>query len=158
MWAVMAALGHWMQLDDFGGDVCQTIFHVEDGERACQLIGLFGCAFLTALEAMNRAGKLTKDSDLRDLGLVMSLYLWWSYGLEGYGIEGDGVLEWRKHIVAYAKKAKIDLKGTGCHSAAKVLLKYNAVRPLKTNAKANRWDWQKMVSQHGNIDFPQHDR
>ena len=65
----MAALGHWMQLNDFGGDVCHTTIGVEDGERACQLFGLFGYAFLTALQTIDRAGKLTKDSKLRDLDL-----------------------------------------------------------------------------------------
>ena len=80
---------------------------------------------------------------------MLSIYLWWSHGLEDYGIEGDGVLDWRKHVAAYAKKAGIDLKATGCHPATKVLTKYNAVRPLKASAKADRSDWQKKVSEHG---------
>ena len=130
MWAIMSGLGRWMHQEE----VLQTIIHVEDGERACELVGLFGCAFLTALDCVDKAGKLTKDSELRNLGLVMSIYLSWSFDLEDYGIEGECV-EWRKSVIAYAKRADIDLEATGYHSVQKVLPKYSSVKALKDETR-----------------------
>ena len=140
MWAMMAMLGRWV----CGGTI-QSIIHCDDGERACQLMGLFGCAFLTVLNAVDSAGKLTMNSELRDVSLVMSIYLEWSHGLEDYGIV-DEHLTWRKDIVAYAKKASFDLKANGCHSMGQVLQDYSTVRPLKDVKKADRWSWRKNVS------------
>ena len=89
LWAVVATLGHWM----LGPDICQTMLQVDDGERIVTLISVFGCLLLTALDAVDRAGKLKSDSEFRDLGLVMSIYLEWSDGLDAYGVDE---LEWRE--------------------------------------------------------------
>lgn len=145
MWTIMAALGHWMLHGNIPFNVCQRMIHVDDGERICDLIGLFGCAFLTTLDSLDRAGKLKKDSDIRDLGLIISLYLEWSWGLPDYGIEGDSVA-WRKSVVGYAKKDKVDLKATGCCGITDFAKRYNAVQPPKVTRKADRWDWHATVS------------
>lgn len=114
-WAPIAMLGRWL---------CENIMEmtgVDDGDRTNDFIALLGRAFLTALHAVDRAGRLTKDSELRDLGLVMSLYLEWSHGLEDYGLNENDDMPWREHILAYAKKAGIDLKAVGCNSMSRVL-------------------------------------
>ena len=147
MWAVMSMLGHWVKQTATMGEILMTIIGVDDGARASQLMGLFGCAFLTVLDVVDRAGKLNKESEFRDLGLVMSIYLDWASGLEDYGIDDDD-LSWRKNVVAYAKKANIDLATVGCHGTAKNLEKYKKVHALKAASKADIWGWKKAVSQH----------
>ena len=138
MWAVVAMLGHWMQ----NGDVCGDIMSADDGERVETLFGVFGRLFLTALETLDRAGKLNPDSEFRDLGLVTSLYLSWSDGLGDYGFEGE-CLDWRESVVAYAVKAGIDLRSSGCDQVDRALKDLGEVQPLKPVKKADRWGWKK---------------
>lgn len=67
-----------------------------------------GCALLTALADVDRADELKPDSQLLDLPLVISTFLRFSDGLEGYGIENHGAIKWRGDAVAYFKKAGLD--------------------------------------------------
>lgn len=140
-WAPIAMLGFWLNNNENGQDV----IHVDDGERCGELIKLMGIALLTALHDIDRAGKLTKDSELRDIGLVMTTYLEWAHDLDQYGFD-DGQMDWLKDVVAYAKKASIDLATVGCQSAAKILENFERVPPLKDDKKADRWNWTKNVS------------
>jgi hypothetical protein len=43
----------------------------EDAEKTCELIGLIGCALLTVLSAIDRAGQLKPNSRFLDLALVI---------------------------------------------------------------------------------------
>ena len=76
MWAPIAALSHWIN----SGDVA-SFMGMDDGYRACKLIGLIGCAVMTMLKSIDVAGELKADSSVRDLGLVLSLYLKYARGL-----------------------------------------------------------------------------
>lgn len=79
----------------------------DDADTTCELIGLLGCALLTALSAIDRAGELKPDSRFLDLALVIGYYLELSHDLPAYGIEGNCVA-WRKEAVALFKKGKLD--------------------------------------------------
>jgi len=79
------------------------LISIDDGEGVCKLIELTGCMLVTALEAIDKAGELKQQSRIRDLGLVMSLYLEWAWNLEDYGIGEEGECGWRKDVVAYAR-------------------------------------------------------
>ncbi|KAG4218975.1 hypothetical protein PC116_g32545, partial [Phytophthora cactorum] len=48
---------------------------------------------------------LKADSEIKDLGLIMTFYLYWVEDLEIPDLE----LPFRKEVVGYAKKAGIDL-------------------------------------------------
>jgi hypothetical protein len=111
------------------------------------------CGFLTALHAVDVAGKLTGDSELRDLGLVMSLYIKWAAGGDDFDIDDldEEPPSLRDTVVSYAMKAKIDLVETGCHSMKYVMEDSEHVEPLKAALKAkvaDRWKWKKTVSSH----------
>lgn len=147
MWSIVTAVGQWLS-SDLGqfGDL-MTLIGIDDGERVCQRMKVVGCMFLSALDAIDHAGALKVSSRFRDLGLVMSLYLNWSWGLEDYGVGDDGECEWRRAIVAYAKKAGIDLLQEGAGSDfRRAFEEYGRVPPLKSSAKVGRWKWPKTVS------------
>ena len=117
----------------------------DDGDQTCNTVGAIGGAFLTALDAIDKTGELKKDSTLLDLSLVMSIYLEFARGLEDYGID-DEKLQWRPHVVAYAKKGGLDLKARGCFAVSKSLQKYGQTK-LGGAKKTDKWDWSKNVSQ-----------
>ncbi|KAF2268149.1 hypothetical protein CC78DRAFT_613362 [Lojkania enalia] len=102
MWAIISALGLW--LNDGGGD---AFIQNEDGDKVRAQTGLVGCALLTALDALERAGELKPDSKFLDLPLVISIFLEWAHNLDDYGIDGDNA-SWRSDAVDYFKKAKFD--------------------------------------------------
>lgn len=133
MWATLAALGHWVQFDNSA--VLMDVIHVDDGPRVNQLAALMGCAFLTCLDFV--------ESEILDLGLVMSIWLDWSRGLGDYGVEET---DWRKDVVAYAKKGGIDLTQTGCSAAGQAMRGLERTAPLEGQAKAGRWKWPSSVS------------
>ena len=81
---------------------------------------------MSTLDAVQRVGELHKESKFKDLGLVMALFAEYSLSTPDYGLEttweetfDDGEFEderqrdWHETIVAYAKKADIDLKNVG---------------------------------------------
>ena len=149
MWAPIAMLGYWLN----NGNMMDMTM-VDDGDRVYHLVYLMGNALLAALHAIDRAGKLTKDSEFRDLGLVMNMYLKWSHGWDDYDEEDseysdedvdDEKAPWRANVVAYAKKAGIDLKTVGC-AVTDELTEVEDAEPLEKCKKADRWNWKKIVS------------
>lgn len=86
-----------------------TLIGIEDGDKVGALCRLMGCALLTALDALERAGQLKKDSDFLDLPLVITSFLHWAVHLPRYGIEGDDV-EWVSKAVDYFQKAELNPK------------------------------------------------
>jgi hypothetical protein len=119
----------------------------DDGDRVNMLHGLMGCAAATALELIDREGQLKADFELRDLGLVISLWLKFGEGKEDYGMDEE-MFEWRSVLIAYADKAGIDLVKTGCGGTKELEEKYRHTK-LKLDGgkkvKADRWDWAKTV-------------
>jgi hypothetical protein len=81
----------------------------DDCEKTCDLVSLLGCALLTALNAIDRAGELTPNSRFLDLTLVIGYYLELSHDLPAYGIEGSCV-NWRKEAVVLFNRGKLDPK------------------------------------------------
>ncbi|KAK4890628.1 hypothetical protein LTR27_010667 [Elasticomyces elasticus] len=150
MWCIVLAVGHWLNCSSspFGEPVIMTLVGTDDFDSLCARIRTAGCMFLTTLAAIDAAGQLKASSRFRDLGLVMSLWLEWSGKLEDYGIGEEGECEWRKHLVSYAKKSKIDLFKVGAGVHCKVALhKFKKVKTLtRKDAKITKWDWTGAVS------------
>ena len=76
-WAIMATLGLWLNFED----ALDPWIGIDDGPRMDALVGLLGRAFLCSLDAIHQPDQLKTESDFRDLGLVMSLWLQWSNDL-----------------------------------------------------------------------------
>jgi hypothetical protein len=149
MWAPIAMLGYWLNNDNM-----MEMTMVDDGDRVYHLVYLMGHALLAALHAIDRASKLTRDSEFRDLGLVMTLYLKWSHDWDDWDEEDsdedgdddeDEKVSWRANVVGYAKKAGIDLKTVGCGLYSE-LDDVEDAEPIEKSKKADRWNWKKLVS------------
>ncbi len=144
-------LGHWIHDSEFG-----IVSMIDDGDRCYEFFPLLGFAFITALEAVDTAGQLHEGSDIRDLGLVMSLFADWR--LEDGLADGEDLeISWRETVVAYAKKASIDLEAIRPHAMKPVLEDSKDVQPVRAAPKskaADRWGFKKMVGRRA----PNHDR
>ena len=153
MWSAVSAVAHWLNsnVGSSGDPAVMTLIDVDDAERVAENVRVAGCMILTGLDAIDRAGELKPDSRFHDLGLVMSLCLKWSWGLEEYGIGEEGECEWCPTIVAYAKKASLDLAKAGAGDNRRALDKYRDVKTLKSTAKVGRWKWPSTVSQSVHI-------
>lgn len=103
MWVIISAVGLWFNTNDH----FERLTMSEDGESVSQLLGVMGCAVVTVLAAIERAGELKPDSRFLDLALVIGYYVDFCYDLPAYGFEGEAVT-WRKHAVEYFKKANLD--------------------------------------------------
>lgn len=129
---------------------------MDDGERWATTTHLIGLAFLETLNCLDQAKKLTPTSPeatFKDLGLVMSLYLVWGLEIEGMGADEEEQSDWRKQVIAYAKKAGIDLVEEGCFGMSETLetykKSYGNIAALKDATKGQtnmRWKWRKFVS------------
>lgn len=108
MWAVVSAMGLWFNT----ADGIDELYGNENGDKTCGLVGLVGCALITALDAIEAAGELKRDSKFLDLPLVIGEYLEFTEELPDMGIEGECMM-WRKEVVEYFKRGNLDaLKGT----------------------------------------------
>jgi len=126
----------------------------DDGDRESETWGISGCAILTVLNELDRADRLKPDSKFQDLSLVMAMALKWSADQEDYGYDEEH-LEWRNSVVAYAKKAGIDLVATApLHDAQELVDGVDEVEDLG-NTKADLWDWKKKVSYTPTLSFCQ---
>lgn len=105
-------------------------------------VGLIGTAFLALLNEVDLAGQLKPDWEIRDLALVMAMYLQWAYDKPDYGLED---VKWMKDVVAYAKKGGIDLKAAPLCTVGDRLKKFSKTVALKGEAKADRWKFSKKV-------------
>jgi hypothetical protein len=104
-----------------------------------------GWPFLTALNFVDVAEQLKPASEIHDLELVMALYLYWSKDLEAYGIDEED-LDWREHVLAYAKKGSLDLDTISCGKLKEELESLSDMDPVKGSTNAGRWHWPKKVS------------
>jgi hypothetical protein len=115
----------------------------DDGEKASKTLGLIGCAFLTMLDELDRAGHLKPDSQFRDLSPVMCLTHKWADTQDALE---DEDLAWAGTVVAYAGKSGIDLESTPLRGAKELIesVDENADEDLG-KAKADRWARRKQV-------------
>ncbi|KAI1258102.1 hypothetical protein MGN70_001148 [Eutypa lata] len=141
MWCIASSFVHWLLQDELG-----PWFMMDDGELFTATNEMIDLMFVTVLNELDQANLLKSDSRIKDLGLVMACFLQWSDIQEEFGATGDeGGVDLPKEIIAYAKKAGIDLKNVGLHGIKEKLEQhgYDAVEPLSGNAKADRWAWKK---------------
>lgn len=134
-WSIVAAMSHWLNTDD--GDLWLSI---DDGDRTGETAGVVGAALLSTLNEMDKKGELKGNSKFIDLGLVMALYLKWS--VDPADIPIEEVQEWQPHVVAYAKKAGLDLAKQGVEPLDSTLSQHQDVAPMSSNKD---WAYSKKV-------------
>ena len=141
-WAIVSTLAHFINHEVHNGVWMQ----VDDGDRVEALTGLIGCAFLSALNALDRIEELKEDSAFRDLGLVMAIYL--QFSQEATTTEysnDDDTTDWQEAIVQYAAKAEIDIADQGIVGLESLIASCES-EPIAGKATATRWNWTKTVS------------
>lgn len=116
--------------------------NADHAERVDELCGVIGSAILSALNNVDKAGLLKKDSQIKDLGLVMALFIRNADSAAGIGDLDSSCME---PIIQYAKKAEIDLLDSGVKGLEDRIGSYE-VEALEGDAKPSRWDWSKKVS------------
>ncbi|OTB09545.1 hypothetical protein M426DRAFT_316097 [Hypoxylon sp. CI-4A] len=139
MWAILAAIMQWLLEIPL-----HSWFNTGDPKKLETTTGLVGRALVSGLNELDRARLLKADSEIKDLGLVLTFYLHWADSLKNI----DGIeLPFCKEVVAYAKKAGIDFKEAGCYGAeekVKALEKdIGRIKPLSGSPKADRWEWKR---------------
>ncbi|EME88679.1 uncharacterized protein MYCFIDRAFT_192792 [Pseudocercospora fijiensis CIRAD86] len=146
MWAIVAALGHFLNSDSHEG----AWLEVEDRARVDSLCGLIGCAVLTALNHLDRIGQLAYDSAFQDLGIVMALYIRFSKDASTTVFKENGQdIYWQDMLLAYAYKADIELQHEGVSGLSGTLDPRNSdVDLLESNVTASRWSWSKVLAEY----------
>ncbi|KAI9693573.1 MAG: hypothetical protein M1820_009139 [Bogoriella megaspora] len=138
LWAVVAALGHWVNTQQLAPWTM-----IGDCHRYRDTIQLAGCAFLSALNRLDLAKKLTADSDFKDIPLVMSLYVRFEdqFG-EGFAKYDR---EWSEDVVAYAARNGINITGiSGIEKVVKKKLEtINMDHFIIDKPKKDEWQWKK---------------
>jgi len=103
MWIPLVAFVHWEKMVDV-----DPLLMIDDGERLSATLDLAGRAFLSMLNALDRASQLKPDSDFKDLGLVMGMFASIASDFEdAYNTEDE--LDWRVHILKYANDKGIEI-------------------------------------------------
>lgn len=115
---------------------------VDDGPRVERMCAVIGCMILTALNEVERVGQLKNDSQFRDLGHVMALYLRFADPTYGTTLDGEEDIDWTHAIVGYAKRAGIDLTEQGVNGMETVLVECEEVVDVEGKAKVDRWGWK----------------
>lgn len=138
MWTVISGMLHWRLIENSNWQAA------DDGKKEGATWSLSGCAILTMLNELDRAGHLKPDSKFLDLALVMGMALEWSDGQEDYGYEPED-LEWRSSVVAYARKGEIDLAEIPLHDVEKLIDGVEDAE-IPARVKADQWDFKKKVS------------
>lgn len=132
----------------------QRCLDIDDGERVNQTASLIGRVVLTVLNEIDLKGWLGPDSIIKDLAIIISLYLEWSSDLPEFGLDWDD-FSWRPQLVQYANKAGIDLVTAGIFGTQDEVNKLEAEEfgsvgekfgKLKGAAKSDRWKWKGSVS------------
>ncbi|KAI0113214.1 hypothetical protein F4814DRAFT_338994 [Daldinia grandis] len=139
MWAIVAAMMQWLLEIPLHGWIATG-----DVQRINTTVNLVGRALLTVLNELDRAKMLKADSEIKDLGLIMTFYLYWVEDLEIPDLE----LPYRKEVVGYAKKAGIDLSLAGCYGTDEKIKALERaaggkIKPIPGAPKTDRWDWKK---------------
>jgi len=119
---------------------------LEDGERSVATFNVIGWGFLSMLAELELNGHLKRDSEFRDLGLVMIEYIRMGEEWADYGFDEDG---WVEHIVSYALKYNIDLGFTSYFKSEwdnqRKQLGDASTLPDPTSKRNDPWDWKKKV-------------
>jgi len=111
----------------------------EDSECINATLDLVGCAFLSMLNTLDRQALLEPDSEIKDLGLVMGMFMEVATFIEGCG-PGQ---TWPEHIVVYAKENDIPMT---VPIGVEELVDQNDAEAELPKPAVDRWGWKKAVS------------
>jgi hypothetical protein len=79
----------------------------EDGPGNAEIVMMIGTMFLTALEMLEEANLLSKDSPIQNIGFVSTLYL--NFVMDTWADDLSGETLWMTPVVRYLDKHGIDV-------------------------------------------------
>jgi len=137
IWLFTSELSPWMGLDD--------------GDRLCATVDAIGQAFLTALNALERADLLKPDSKVKNIPMVMSMFLSLADDLDGTGAMELDMLgleieqTWPQAVVAYAQAHDLNLEGKGIYGSAEIADKFDdmSMEEFKKRRSSDRWGFKR---------------
>lgn len=111
-------------------------------------INVVGTALLAALNTLDRNSLLKPDSDIKDIGLVMGLFLEIAANFEESLYVDGKPQRWPEYIVTYAKEKSIQLEDAPFGIEQNVRKADTNARLLSRRGKAaeDRFNLQKLVS------------
>ncbi|KAK4242861.1 hypothetical protein C8A03DRAFT_28860 [Achaetomium macrosporum] len=120
-WVVCEALAFFLQTE-----TSWAVTRIDDGDGVEAVFQLIGRLFMSMLALLEREKLLAKDSEIKNLGLIMALFMSWARDSRPYGLLEESKQEslgpakdkkkWEPHafdslVLAYARKYGIDLVG-----------------------------------------------
>ncbi|OGM43431.1 hypothetical protein ABOM_007634 [Aspergillus bombycis] len=147
-WAVCEAVGLSIM-----GDMFMPLAHICDGDLANDTYCLLLAMFLTMLAKLESQELLGPDSEIKNLGLVMALYICTASDMRDYGIFKENDDKTNKvaafynsdqKILAYAKKYNIELRGPSNIDSCVEDMDEVELPP----AKKDPWGWAAVLKQY----------
>ncbi|KAJ5815648.1 hypothetical protein N7474_007425 [Penicillium riverlandense] len=139
-WAMCEAIAlFWLRGDP------TPLYMVDDGDHVNQLADLIGAMFLSMLATLGRNGLLKEESEVKNLGMIMGLYI---------RIGFDDTLDFDNlsaRVFAYATKNNIKLGGLKKLQSRvdDLQAEVDKITLPASEAKNNDpWDWKKLLNSY----------
>ncbi|KAJ5788045.1 hypothetical protein N7457_003035 [Penicillium paradoxum] len=135
-WAICEGTGLYFQMS-----AIMQLVGCEDGETVNAVFIAFGTMFLTMLATLERNDILKPDSEIKNIGAVMGMFIRFMVDLKDYGIN------WPQHepkIKAYA--AKHDIKIYGLNDPCYEEPSDEVEIPEATAGANDPWGWKQAIT------------
>ncbi|KAK3682805.1 hypothetical protein B0T22DRAFT_494444 [Podospora appendiculata] len=159
-WAICEGLAFFMSTG-----YAHPILGIDDGDLASATFELIGRLFVATLAHLERENLLSKDSEVKNLGLIMALFLKLPHDYKDYGFFESSRAEsigpakdknkWSPHkfvdqVVSYAHKYDIAIAGPKNAAALAAGAKTDAALPLpgSNTAKADVFGFAKALKSY----------
>jgi hypothetical protein len=119
------------------------LIDIDDSQRVIDTHDLIGAMVLTTLNDVDMVGELRPHSRLRDLALVMAMWVKICYLGPPFMAEAK---KWHETIFKYARKDGISLQATPVPDMDTSIAALGRLRALTCKPVGNRWLWRKKVN------------
>ncbi|CDM26750.1 hypothetical protein DTO013E5_7047 [Penicillium roqueforti] len=136
-WAICEATGLYFQTD-----AIMPMVGCDDGETVNAVFIAFGTMFLTMLATLERNGLFKPDSEVKNIGAMIGLFIRFSVDFKEYGIDqGDHGAK----IEAYAAKHDVTIHGLN-HPRYEKSSDETVELPEATANANDPWGWAKVLA------------
>ncbi|OQE17495.1 hypothetical protein PENFLA_c024G02291 [Penicillium flavigenum] len=136
-WAICEATGLYFQMD-----AIMPIVGCDDGETVNAVFIAFATMFLTMLSTLERNDLFKPDSEVKNIGAIMGLFIRFIVDVEEYGIDWD---DHDAKIKAYAAKHNVKIHGLN-HPRYEKSSGETVELPEATANANDPWGWAKVLT------------
>ena len=114
---------------------------------------MYGTALLCTIDILLEQDLFKKDSSIRNLGLVLSLFIKFTGCIGDLCIDGED--DWKKEVFKIAKKHGIELKGPYAigYYLEPIKQKVDDEEADVDDARKDMYDWKKIVGTTSSLRF-----